>query len=64
LKKREKNKDVHRLAASTPLLTRGRIVWRVEDLDDETLRAIEKAEVPAPFKYLDKKFKPAARGTR
>ena len=64
MNKRERKKDVHRLAASAGLLTPGRIVRRVEDLDDETLRAIEKAEVPAPSKYLDKKFKPAVRGTR
>ena len=38
------------------LLTRGRIVRRIEDLDDDTIRAIEKAEVPARFAYLDRKF--------
>ena len=40
------------------LLTRGRIVRRIEDLDEDTIRAIENAEVPARFGYLDKKFMP------
>jgi prevent-host-death family protein len=38
------------------LLTRGRIVRRVEDLDDETLRAIAEAKVPARYAGLDEKL--------
>jgi prevent-host-death family protein len=38
------------------LLTRGRVVRGIEDIDDDTIRAIEKAKVPARFNYLDKKF--------
>jgi len=35
------------------LLTHGRIVRRIEDVDDETLAAIASAQVPAEFAYLD-----------
>jgi prevent-host-death family protein len=35
------------------LLTRGRIVRRVEDLDDDALRAIAAAEVPDRYAGLD-----------
>jgi len=35
------------------LLTHGRIVRRIEDIDDETLRAIATAQVPAEYAYLD-----------
>lgn len=38
------------------LLTRGRIVRRIEDLDDETLAAIAKAEVPRRYAGLDEKL--------
>ncbi len=36
------------------LLTHGRIVRRVEEMDAETLLAIRQAEVPAGFAHLDK----------
>jgi hypothetical protein len=36
--------------------TPDRVVRRIEDLDEETIRAIEKAAVPARFAYLDKEF--------
>jgi prevent-host-death family protein len=32
----------------------GRIARRVEDLDEETIKAIANAEVPARYKHLDK----------
>ncbi len=32
----------------------GRVARRVEDLDEETIKAIASAEVPAKFKHLDK----------
>ena len=32
----------------------GRIARRVEDLDDETIKAIASAEVPAKYSHLDK----------
>ena len=32
----------------------GRVARRVEDLDDETIKAIASAEVPAKFAHLDK----------
>lgn len=35
------------------LLTHGRIVRRIEDIDPETLRAISAAEVPAEYAHLD-----------
>jgi prevent-host-death family protein len=41
-------------AAAFETLTKGRVARRMEDLDDETLRAIASAEVPAQFAYLDK----------
>jgi prevent-host-death family protein len=41
-------------AAAFEALVRGRIARRTEDLDDETLKAISAAEVPAHFAYLDK----------
>ena len=41
-------------AAAFETLVRGRIARRMEDLDDETLKAIAAAEVPAHFAYLDK----------
>ena len=36
------------------VLVRGRVARRMEDLDDETLKAIAAAEVPPHFAYLDK----------
>ena len=41
-------------AAAFETLVRGRVARRTEDLDDETLKAIAAAEVPAHFAYLDK----------
>jgi prevent-host-death family protein len=38
------------------LLTRGRMVRRIEDLDDATLRAIADAKVPARYTGLDEKL--------
>jgi prevent-host-death family protein len=38
------------------LLTHGRIVRRIEDIDTETLDAIAAAEVPAEYQYLDEKL--------
>ncbi len=35
------------------LLTHGRIVRRIEDIDQETLNAIAAAEVPPEYAYLD-----------
>ncbi len=35
------------------LLTHGRIVRRIEDIDSDTLAAIAAAEVPAEFAHLD-----------
>ena len=35
-------------------LLKGRIVRRIEDLDDATIEAIASAEVPARFAHLDK----------
>ncbi len=35
------------------LLTHGRIVRRVEELDPETIQAIREAEVPARYAHLD-----------
>jgi prevent-host-death family protein len=40
-------------AALFETLVRGRVTRRMEDLDDETLKAIAAAEVPAHFANLD-----------
>ena len=40
-------------APALEALVRGRIVRRMEDLDEETLKALAAAEVPARFAYLD-----------
>jgi prevent-host-death family protein len=34
-------------------LTRGRVVRRVEDLDEATIKAIAEAQVPAEYAHLD-----------
>lgn len=39
------------------LATKGRIVRRIEDLDDDTLKAIAEAEVPDSYAYLDAEWK-------
>lgn len=38
------------------LLTHGRVVRRIEDIDAETLRAISEAEVPSEYAHLDAKL--------
>lgn len=56
-----KNGRTHTVLVSADhyeLLTRGRIVRRVEDLDPETLRAIENAEVPARYEHLNQLLEP------
>jgi len=40
-------------AAAFETLVRGRVARSIEDLDDETLKAIAAAEVPPHFPYLD-----------
>ena len=40
-------------AAAFETLVRGRVARRIENLDDETLKAIAAAEVPPHFAYLD-----------
>jgi prevent-host-death family protein len=40
-------------AAAFETLVRGRVARRIEDLDDETLKAIAAAEVPPHFASLD-----------
>lgn len=35
------------------LATKGRIARRIEELDEDTLKAIAEAEVPAAYAYLD-----------
>lgn len=40
-------------AAAFETLVRGRVARRMEDLDDETLKAIAAAEAPPHFAYLD-----------
>ena len=40
-------------AAAFEVLVRGRVAQRMEDLDDESLKALAAAEVPAHFAYLD-----------
>ena len=62
-----KNGRTHTVLVSADhyaLLTRGRVVRRIGDIDEDTLRAIETAEVPARFNYLDRKFKRSRRGAR
>ncbi len=38
------------------LITKGRVARKVEDLDDETIKAIASAEVPAEYAHLDKEL--------
>jgi prevent-host-death family protein len=40
-------------AAAFETLVKGRVARRMEDVDDETLKAIAAAEVPAQYAYLD-----------
>ncbi len=51
--KNGRDKTVLISAAAFETLVKGRVARRVEDLDDETLKAIAAAEVPAHFAYLD-----------
>jgi prevent-host-death family protein len=39
-------------------LTKGRVVRRVEDLDEATIKAIAEAEVPAKYAHLDDELDP------
>lgn len=41
-------------AALFEMVMKGRVVRRVEDLDDDTLRAIASSAVPDEFAYLDR----------
>jgi prevent-host-death family protein len=52
--KNGRDRNVLISAAAFETLVRGRVARRMEDLDDETLKAIAAAEVPAHFAYLDK----------
>ena len=52
--KNGRDKNVLISAAAFETLVRGRVARRIEDLDDETLKALAAAEVPAHFAYLDK----------
>jgi hypothetical protein len=40
-------------AAMFDLLTKGKVSRAIEELDNETLRALSEAEVPAQFAQLD-----------
>ena len=51
--KNGRDKNVLISAAAFETLIRGRIARRMEDLDDEALKALAAAEVPAHFAYLD-----------
>ena len=51
---RRHDRNVLISAAAFKNLVRGRIARWMEDLDDETLKAITAAEVPDHFAYLDK----------
>jgi prevent-host-death family protein len=51
-----KNGRDHTVLVSADLfnaILKGRIARRVEELDDETIKAIASAEVPATYKHLD-----------
>jgi len=52
--KNGRDKNVLISAAAFETLVRGRVVRRMEDLDDETLKAIAATEVPPHFASLDK----------
>ena len=51
--KNGRNKNVLISAAAFETLIRGRVARRMEDLDDDTLKAIAAAEAPRRFAYLD-----------
>lgn len=44
-------------------LVKGRVVRRVEDLDDATVKAVAEAEVPAKYAHLDEELKSPPCGT-
>lgn len=55
-----KNGRAHAVLVSAEffdLATKGRVVRRVEDLDEATLKAISEAEVPPAYAYLDDELK-------
>jgi prevent-host-death family protein len=55
-----KNGRTHTVLMSASLfelVTRGRVARKIEDLDDETLDAIAKSEVPDEFAHLDNLIK-------
>ena len=51
--KNGRTKNVLISAAAFEVLVRGRVAQRMEDLDDESLKALAATEVPAHFAYLD-----------
>ena len=51
--KNGRDKNVLISAAAFETLVRGRVARRMEDLDDEALKSLAAAEVPAHFAYLD-----------
>jgi prevent-host-death family protein len=51
--KNGRTKNVLISAAAFEVLVRGRVAQRMEDLDDESLKALAAAEAPAHFAYLD-----------
>jgi prevent-host-death family protein len=55
-----KNGRDHTVLVSAELfeaIMKGRIVRRIEDLDEATIRAIAAAEVPAQYTHLDEELK-------
>ena len=51
--KNGRTKNVLISAAAFAVLVRGRVAQRMEDLDDESLKALAADEVPQHFAYLD-----------
>ena len=51
--KNGRNKNVLISHAAFEVLVRGRLAQRMEDLDDNSLKAIASAEVPPHYAYLD-----------
>lgn len=55
-----KNGRTHTVLVSAvwfELVMKGRIARKIEDLDEETLRAIAQSEVPADYAHLDELLK-------
>jgi hypothetical protein len=44
-------------SAQAPVRRRDRRVYRIEEMTSEQIAAIEKAEVPAEYAYLDEELK-------